>query len=1209
MTTRIPICPVCGDKAKSDCPYCLLQLGLRDSQRPPSRISGNEAEVESEPTGESLVRDGVLTQFGDYELLSEIARGGMGAVYRARQKSLNRLVAVKLILAGQLATPESLQRFRLEAEAAALLDHPAIVPVYEIGEFETQHFFSMKLIEGVSLAECLEDFAVSPIAIPAARREQEQFVAELVIRVARALDFAHRHGVLHRDLKPSNIIIDQEGLPHLTDFGLAKLTGRASSGLTLSHAVLGTPGYLAPEQAAGNENVTTATDVYGLGATLYELLVGRPPFSGANALETMAMAIQQDPLPPRRLNPSLHRDLETIALRCLQKQPEKRLSSAGMVADELERFLRREPILARPIGHLERASRWCQRHPGVSALAVALMFAIVVGSVVATWQWGRAVQANVHLRENVQYLQRDLIDDILSADESSRALAKIAALLHEDPTDWKAAMFGMSIMDQHRFPVPTLPPIRHPDGAELRVARLSPDGKRLVTASVDGSARLWSSLTGELLARPMQHGATVNWAEFSPDGKRLATCSNDRTVCIWDAVSGKQQFPPLSLDEPAVRVHFCSKGEHLLARNTQEVAIYNIKDDELLLGARLQPGRVINARFTENGKNVFTVSSTGDKSQVQVWDLETQTPRIHLETGPLIDADINADLSRVVGLSGERGAIWDTSSGREINDFTSRHGRMVEVRFNAAGDQFATIGFDHWARTWNTASAIPISPELPHFYLVNGLSYVGKGDRLMTWGDDSLVQLWESTTGEVFAEPMKHPNRVMYAEAGKIDDQEVFLATLSHTKFAGRDDATSRGTGAAQLWRVHGKRPLVDRSRGDHYGHDGSMLSADGKLLALGNITEEVWVMKTDTGETVCGPLQVNGAPWGVLFTPDSSRLITTTSRGQVAIWSIPDGKLLFEPHQFATAFQPAEIALDGKHFATGSSDGFIRVWDSQTGRPVWEQQHGSEINSAGFSPDGRLVASAGENWITKVWDVQSGGLVQSLKGHQNEVMRVAFHPDSRQIVTASQDFTARIWDATSGHQQFVLPHQGEVLDANFSPNGQFVATGSRDRTAMIWNATTGVPRNRPLLHHQTVHGVRFSPDSQRLLTVDYFGPRLWDVETGHPLTVRLPHRMHAGDGFQSTPFDPHFTPDGQAFFMSGGSRHALLWRVPVPPKEIPLWFPEFLEAVAGQKFVVGRNTPEFVPPTRFLALRRELEHSTNSDFYTRWALKWLEGY
>ena len=340
---------------------------------------------------DELLDPGQVRQIGDYRLLKELARGGMGVVYRAHQVSLNRPVALKMILTGQLASPESVQRFRLEAEAAARLQHPNIVPIYEVGEHETQHFFTMKLVEGGSLADRKADFGLAAPGLNgggnrASFRERERAAARLVATIAGALDYAHQRGVLNRDLKPTNILMDEDGSPQLTDFGLAKLTAR-ESGLTISTAVLGSPSYMAPEQAAGkSRDASTAVDIYGLGAVLYELLTGRPPFEGDSAMQTMRKVIDEEPVPVARRNPLVHRDLATICHKCLEKKPAARYASAREVADELERFLRDEPISARPVGTAERTWRWMQRRPRIAALLVLLAFSFLSGLGGVIWQ-------------------------------------------------------------------------------------------------------------------------------------------------------------------------------------------------------------------------------------------------------------------------------------------------------------------------------------------------------------------------------------------------------------------------------------------------------------------------------------------------------------------------------------------------------------------------------------------------------------------------------------------------------------------------------------------------------------------------------------------------------------------------------------------------------------------------------------------------------
>ncbi len=319
--------------------------------------------------GDGLACGAAVRYFGDYEIRRELGRGGMGVVYEARQVSLNRPVALKMVRAGLLAGGEELRRFRNEAESVALLDHPGIVPVYEVGEHEGQHFFSMKLVPGGSLVPLLAQY-----------RDDPRAAARLVAEAAEAVAHAHARGILHRDLKPANVLVDDSGRPHVTDFGLAKKV-EADVEFTASGAILGTPAYMAPEQATGRRGaVTTVTDVYGLGSVLYALMTGKAPFGGDSVVETLQAVKEQPPEPPQRSNPKAPRDLETICLKCLEKDTRRRYPTAQALADDLNRWLDGRPIAARPVGAAERAWLWCKRKPAVAALAASVVLAVVGGT-------------------------------------------------------------------------------------------------------------------------------------------------------------------------------------------------------------------------------------------------------------------------------------------------------------------------------------------------------------------------------------------------------------------------------------------------------------------------------------------------------------------------------------------------------------------------------------------------------------------------------------------------------------------------------------------------------------------------------------------------------------------------------------------------------------------------------------------------------------
>jgi serine/threonine-protein kinase len=451
----------------------------------------------------ALAPDVKVRYFGDYELLEEIARGGMGVVYKARQVSLNRLVALKMILAGQLATTEDVRRFHREAEAAANLDHPNVVPIYEVGEHEGQHYFSMKLVEGGSLAELLPNYRFDPVT-----------TGRLLLTVAQAVHYAHQRGILHRDLKPANILIDNQGQPYVSDFGLAKRVASVGPGVTQSGTIVGTPSYMAPEQATSSKGaVTTASDVYSLGAILYEVLTGRPPFKAATPLDTVLEVLEKAPERPRSINRRADPGLETICLKCLEKDPRRRYGSAELLAQDLERWLAHKPILARRSRWWEYLVSFILRYPALTGLSVV------------------TVAFLVHVLGDT-----GLARSILSLSSLYYIAAYLTLFARRNPA------LGLP-----QAPVNAPQSLRHylqeqrevMDAIVPRTVAFTPDGRRIACAGFTKDVRVRDVATGEVLLTLTGHKSQVTCVTFSPDGQRLAAGSTYGAVNIWDAATGR----------------------------------------------------------------------------------------------------------------------------------------------------------------------------------------------------------------------------------------------------------------------------------------------------------------------------------------------------------------------------------------------------------------------------------------------------------------------------------------------------------------------------------------------------------------------------------------------------------------------------------------------------------------------------------------------
>jgi len=731
-----------------------------------------------------------------YDILAVLGRGGMGVVYKARHLKLKRLVALKMIIAGGHAGRDQVARFLVEAEAVARLQHPNIVQIHEIGEQDGLPFFSLEYVDGGSLDKKLAGNPQDPRA-----------AAALVQTLAQAMHAAHQAGVIHRDLKPANVLLARDGTPKITDFGLAKQLDSAV-GQTQSGAVMGTPSYMAPEQAGGKtKEIGPAVDVYALGAILYEMLTGRPPFKAATTLDTIMQVVADEPVPPSRLQPKVPRDLETICLKCLQKDPAKRYRQALDLAEDLRRHQAGEPILARPVGALERVWRWCRRKPGLAAASAAALLGVLLAlgtfavaffivsesrdeaiklagekDRLATKEYDQrvtaeklaeankqlAVEANERRKHAEKLAVQIRFDQLFSRFKDNPAAALVAAAkLLPDASRLK----DRSLEDSLRLHLAGWRPQVHllrwiAGHYSVAVAgpvpvAISADGKTALTGSRDNAARLWETGTGKPLGLPLQHQDWISAVAISADGKIALTGSADKTARLWDTATGKPLGPPLQHQGGVNAVAISADGKTVLTGSADKTARLWETATGKPLGPPLQhQDKVWAVAISPDGKTALTGSH--DKT-ARLWQTATGKP-----LGPPLQHQdrvyavaISPDGKTALTGSHDMAArLWDTATGKPLGPPLQHLGLVVAVAISTDGTTALTGSNDNTARLWQTATGKPLGPPLQHQGWVNAVAISADGKTTLTGSADHTARLWETATGKPLGPPLQHRNEV-----------------------------------------------------------------------------------------------------------------------------------------------------------------------------------------------------------------------------------------------------------------------------------------------------------------------------------------------------------------------------------------------------------------------------------------------------------------